>query len=436
MFYVLFLILNGLSIYMFKQVLLDFANVPRPILHLIGAVFFIQLIDASLFILFNFYLEKLGFIDSQMAELMAYKYAAIVLFAFPLGLYIKGKKLLYFFRVASISTPSLMLLMLTSLHYGYYDIAEVLMFVFGLSSIFIKVTALPFIILNTPKPKHSEALTLYFQIFSATAFFAGISNYVLNSISASFFTEETVLWIFACLGYCSVYFTFKINLVENISNPIPLKAIFRSYDWRKIGYATFPTLLIAIGAGLTIPFINLFFLNVHGIDSKSFSLFGAMSFVLVVLVMFFVPKIRRKYGYNVVINGFQVLAVVALFVMASTEWYQHYKWASMIAIVAFLVRQPLMQVASPAISEMTLYYVGKKNQEMIAALNASIWSGSWFFSSLIFAFLRKQQIAYVNIFMLTVILYFVATIVYYRLIKAFKQNEAQAEPEILPHSSF
>ena len=123
MFYVLFLILNGLSIYMFKQVLLDFANVPRPILHLIGAVFFIQLIDASLFILFNFHLEKLGFIDSQMAELMAYKYAAIVLFAFPLGLYIKGKKLLYFFRVASISTPSLMLLMLTSLHYGFYDIA-------------------------------------------------------------------------------------------------------------------------------------------------------------------------------------------------------------------------------------------------------------------------------------------------------------------------
>jgi hypothetical protein len=189
-------------------------------------------------------------------------------------------------------------------------------------------------------------------------------------------------------------------------------------------------LLIAVGAGLTIPFINLFFMNVHGVDSKSFSLFGALSFVLVVIVMFFVPKIRRKYGYNVVINGFQVLAVMALFVMASTEWYSGYKWASTIAIIAFLVRQPLMQVASPAISEMTLYYVGKKNQEMIAALNASIWSGAWFFSSLIFAFLRKQQIAYVQIFMLTVILYFVATIVYYRLIKEFRRTEQSSGPPI------
>ena len=103
----------------------------------------------------------------------------------------------------------------------------------------------------------------------------------------------------------------------------------------------------------------------------------------------------------------------------------------MIAIIAFLVRQPLMQVASPAISEMTLYYVGKKNQEMIAALNASIWSGAWFFSSLIFAFLRKHQIAYVHIFMLTVVLYFIATILYYRLIKEFKRMERPTTPEII-----
>jgi hypothetical protein len=79
---------------------------------------------------------------------------------------------------------------------------------------------------------------------------------------------------------------------------------------------------------------------------------------------------------------------------------------------------------------MTLYFVGKKNQEMIAALNASIWSGAWFFSSLIFAFLRKQQIAYVQIFMLTVVLYFVATIVYYRLIKEFRRTEQSSGPPI------
>lgn len=412
---------------MFRQVLSDFAKVPNHILNLIGAVFFIQLIDASLFILLNFYLEKIGFTDSQIAQLLAYKYAAIVLFAFPLGLFIKGRRLGGFFKIASMLSPSLMLLILACLHLQKYNAAHYLIFMFGVSTIFIKVTAMPFIILNTPKDKHSEALTLYFQVFSATAFVAGIGHYILNSISETIFTESTVLCLFSFFGYSSVYFTFRIKVEENVSAPIPLNQIYKTYDWAKIAYAVFPTLLIAVGAGLTIPFINLFFMNVHGIDSKSFSLLGAMSFVLVVIVMFFVPKIRRRFGYNFTINGFQLLAIVALFVMASTEWMTEYYWAGSLAVVAFLIRQPLMQVASPAISEMTLYYVGEKNQEMIGALNASIWSGSWFFSSLIFGYLRGHSVAYVNIFMMTVVLYLIATFVYYCLIKDYKKQSNESK---------
>ena len=123
-----------------------------------------------------------------------------------------------------------MLILLTTLHYGCYQIAQCMMFIFGLSSIFIKVTALPFIILNTPKSNHSEALTLYFQVFSATAFFAGISNFVLSSIAPTFFTEKVVLWIFASLGYCSAFFTFRIKIIENVSTPIPLNAVLKTYD--------------------------------------------------------------------------------------------------------------------------------------------------------------------------------------------------------------
>ena len=204
----------------------------------------------------------------------------------------------------------------------------------------------------------------------------------------------------------------------------------QAYEWKKIGIAVFPTILIATGAGLTIPFINLFFLGVHGIESKAFSLFGSLSFVLVTIVMVFVPAIRRQWGYNIVVNGFQILAVFALFIMASTEWYATWEWAATIAVVAFLIRQPLMQVASPAITEMTMYYVGERNQEMMGALNASIWSGAWFFSSVIFGVLRAWEIAYVNIFMMTVVLYGIATVVYYWLINDYERMKKEASKSL------
>jgi len=414
---------------MLRRILKDFARVPSHILYLIGAIFFIQLIDASLFILFNFYLKDLGYNDTQIAHLISYKYAAIVLFAFPLGLYIKGRSLVFFFRAASICSPTIILITLFALENGYTTLVFFLIFVFGTATIFISVTAMPFIMLNTPKERHSEAMTLYFQIFSATAFVSGMVNYLLNSLAPEFFTESAVLKLFGCLGFISVWFTFKINVKENISERVPIRSFAKAYDWKKIGIAIFPTLLIAIGAGLTIPFINLFFLNVHGINSRDFSLFGSLSFVLVTIMMLFIPVIRRRFGYSITINGFQSLAVMALFVMAATEWYAEWKWAASIAVVAFLIRQPLMQVSTPAIAEMTMYYVGKQNQEMMGALNASIWSGAWFFSSVIFGVLRAWNVAYVNIFMLTVLLYFISILVYYWLIKDYERMKSEKKKE-------
>ncbi len=410
---------------MLKKILNDFAKVPPHILYLIGAVFFIELIGASLFILFNFYLKDLGYNDTEIARLLSFKYAAIILFAFPLGLIIKGRRLLNFFRAASIVTPTLTLLILYALENGSLTLVCVLMFLFGTGTIFISVTAMPYIILNTPKERHSEGMTLYAQIFSSTAFVSGMVNYMLNSLAPTIFTESTVLKLFACLGFVSVWFISKIQVEENISERVPIRTFVTAYDWKKIGLAAFPTLLIAVGAGLTIPFINLFFLSIHGINSRDFSLFGSLSFVLVSIMMIFIPAIHRRFGYNMVINGFQLLAVLALFIMATTEWYADWQWAATLAVVAFLLRQPLMQVATPVIMEITMYYVGKRNQEMMAALNASIWSGSWFFSSIIFGVLRAWEVSYVNIFMMTVFLYLVAIVVYYWLIKDYERMKEE-----------
>jgi hypothetical protein len=175
--------------------------------------------------------------------------------------------------------------------------------------------------------------------------------------------------------------------------------------------------------------INLFFLNIHGVQSANFSLMGSMTYLMVAIVMLFIPFIRRRFGYQVAVTLFQTAAVVSLFIMSITEYFADWQYALGIAIFFYLIRQPLMNCASPMASEVVVYYVGKRNQEIIAALNASIWNGSWLLSTSIFAYLRRMEFRYVSIFLITVVLYVISIIWYWWLIRDYEQRKGDSSSD-------
>ncbi len=404
----------------FVEIISGFRKVEKHIVSLIIAVFFIQLVDAAFFMLFNYYLRDLGYSDSEIANITAFRYVAIMVLALPLGVYIKGRRLIPFFRISSIALPIVSFLVIFAVEYKFQPGIMVGMVLYGVLRLMLQVCAMPFIILNAKRETHSEAISLYFQTFSISVFASGLINYLLAGFAPEIFTEKLMLQIFALTALLGSIFVFRIKIEEPLSEQVKIKNIFKSYDWRLILNALIPTILIAVGAGFTIPFINLFFQSVHGVDSRDFSIIGSLSFVLVAAMLLFIPFVQRHYGYRTSIVTFQGLAILALFVMASTEWFRNYSFALPIAITAYLLRQPLMNVAGPSTSELSLNYVGERNQEILSALQAAVWSGSWFISSLLFGWMRNLDISYVNIFMITVILYIIATVWYIKLISAFE----------------
>ena len=82
-----------------------------------------------------------------------------------------------------------------------------------------------------------------------------------------------------------------------------------------------------------------------------------------------------------------------------------------------------MNAAGPLTSELSMYYVGEKNQELISALQSSIWSGTWVISSSIFAYLRAQGIDYLYILLLTAVIYLIGIFFYLPILclRAFKR---------------
>lgn len=378
--------------------------------------------NTSFFLLLNYYMVAEGYADFEVAKVLSYRFMAVALLAFPLGLFIKGRRLKPFFYVGAVMVPILSLLVIWAIQAHHTAILYPAAMLWGLGFTSIQVTALPFILLNTPPEQHSEAISLSFLAFSGMICLVGVSYAVLHRVFPFWINEQSMLTGLAFLSMIGIYFVSRIKVEEQRSNPIPLKMIRTGYDWGLIFRVSIPTLIIAIGAGFTIPVINLFFLNVHGVQSDTFSIMGATTFFLVVCVMIFMPAIRRRFGYQVAITLFQSIAILVLFLLALTEYIKDWSWAAYVAGFLYIIRQPLMNAAGPMTSEFTMYYVGSRNHEIISALNASIWSGSWFISTTLFSWMRQWDMRYVTIFLITVGFYMLGLVWYAWLINDFHRR--------------
>ncbi|GAB5551155.1 MAG: MFS transporter [Saprospiraceae bacterium] len=407
------------------KILKQYQAIERPVLYAIGVQLTVQVINTAFFLLLNYYMAEEGYPDYQIANVVSYRFLAVFCLAFPVGLFIKGRRLKPFFVTAAIASPVLAHLLLLAIDFHWDGLVNILAMLWGLAYMCIQVTILPFVLLNGQKATHSEAFSLSFLTMSGTTAFLGMANYLLYQVDPVIFSVKHVLQGVATLAFVGIYFVSKIQVKEQLSYKIPFREIRTQYDWKVILQAVTPTLIISIGAGFTIPVINLFFMNVHGVGPSTFSLLGSITYFLVVCVMIFMPTIKRKFGYRIAITLFQSLAVFALFMLAATEFYKTWGIAVYVAIFFYIIRQPLMNAAGPMTSELMMYYVGKRNQEIISALNASIWSGSWFISMNIFALMRKAQFNYSTIFMLTVALYIVGVAWYAILIKRYYQKNPQ-----------
>jgi len=118
--------------------------------------------------------------------------------------------------------------------------------------------------------------------------------------------------------------------------------------------------------------------------------------------------------------------------MAVMELYVDYSFALVIAVIAFIFRQPLMHMAHPASNELMMSYVGKKNQELISALSSSLWSASWFISAKLFEWLRLLDYRYYEIFLITAVLYVIGVILFALLIREYEGNKKIKSVETLP----
>ena len=415
---------------------------------MISAAFLIHMINAGFILILNIYLRKKGYADENIAQFNSFRFLGVLFFAFPLGIFIKGKALKPFFLASSLLVPLFSLFLLLSIQGGNETRITLGFILWGVSFMILNVCGLPYIMRSAPEEVVSEAISLNFSTWSLATIVSGalinilsrVNEIVIGSVIIPLdeFHIMLVIISISSLSFILVLF-IKEAKPRSISSSFfnNLRALRSEYDWKIIGRVLAPNMLIALGAGLTIPFVNLFFNTVFKVDSDTFSLIGAGTASIVFMTTLIIPIIRRKFGFRVAILIPQWLAIFFLVILATTQLAQAYSWAFYVAIAAFMLRQPFMNMAGPMTSELGMKYVGPRNQELISAISSSIWSASWFISAKIFQVLRQMDLEYYQIFLITAVLYAVGVSFYHLLINDFlrRQPEKNQGP-VLPNVQF
>lgn len=401
----------------------DYGKIEKAVLNVIIAEFFIQLINVAFLSIQLIYMQKNGYSDYESAGYISFRFLGVLLLAVPMGMYLKGRNIKPLFIVSCIVVPTASVLIILGTMYHWNQWLYFYQLLWGMGFTFIQIPVMPYILRNSIASNQTGAISLSYSTYSFGGIASGIIIWVLYYINPVIFNERNILLFLAFSGFISLYFLNKIKITEYLPAFEGKRTDIRKLDWYIIIKALIPTLIIAVGAGLTIPFISIFFFNVHHLGTEQFSLLNSLASILVAIAAMLVPYVKKSIGYKLAIPATQSFAVLALILLATTQFYAQLTIAVYLAMFCFLLRQPLMNMAGPMTSELVMNYVGKKNQEMVSALTAAIWSGSWFISSIIFKILRQSGIAYVYIFLITAALYALGVVWYYALIVDYSRRE-------------
>lgn len=285
-----------------RSIFKNYSKLPEPIILLITGSLLLYIVNSAFLLILNIYMSKIGYADDQIARYTAFRYLGVLVLTVPFGLYIKGRPLKPYFILASVLFPASSIITIISLNNGNESLAITGFLIWGIGLMFIQVPAIPFIMRTAKDEILSESVTLSWTSWSLAMIIASLLITFLSSLgsfnlgSFSFpWDEYHILLAISLVSSTPVFIFIRMSEAKPISQQLSISqrvnTMFKGYDWSRLTVVLVPNLLIAIGAGLTIPFINLFFHSVFGLNSQQFSMIGGVTSGIVVFANLLVPVI-------------------------------------------------------------------------------------------------------------------------------------------------
>ncbi|MEK7824571.1 MAG: MFS transporter [Candidatus Eisenbacteria bacterium] len=163
--------------------------------------------------------------------------------------------------------------------------------------------------------------------------------------------------------------------------------------------------LIGAGAGLVIPFMNLYFARRFGCSSSQIGVFFSLAAVSTALASLLGPALARRFGMLRTAVAAQLLSLPFLVTLGAEQRLG-------IAVAAFWMRATLMQASTPLVQAFVMEALPTSLRARSTSLITLVWNCGWAVSATLSGVII-QRFGYDVPFYITAVLYALAATIFY-----------------------
>lgn len=285
----------------------------------------------------------------------------------------------------------------------------------GLGQSLIGVTGSPFLMENSREEERSYLFSFSFGL-QTLAGFAGnwLGGHMpawagsLMGVSAT----STVAYANAlkAVALINALAIFPLALLRRNRQAETTRSLFAPFQYarekpRMLITLIGPMWITAIGAGLLMPFVNVFYRTTYNQSDATIGTLFAIGSLAMGLGLLAAPPLADRMGKIHMVVLTQALSIPFLFLMGFAPWF----WLS---AIAYLVRLALMNMSNPIYQAFVMEHVEPEARATVSSLVSMSWNFGWAFSPQVSGWIQENY-GFAPLFWGTGTTYVMAIVLYY-----------------------
>jgi predicted MFS family arabinose efflux permease len=350
----------------------------------------------------NLYFRSVGLGETSIGQILSANSVGIVLISLPAAMWIDRFRAETIFVIGAVGFGASFLGVLFFPNLLFLVAAALLS---GMSFTIHSVAAAPFFMRNAAEEHRTElfgissALETFATVVSAASV-GGVARLLSGYFGSELFGLRASLFLAAIISLTAIIPFARIS-----SKPFAEKQRrWRDYVYsRNMGLIlklSLPAFLVGCGAGLTIPFLNLYFRDRFHQDPAQIGFYFSVAQAITMIGFIAGPILARRFTHVRAIVVTEVLSIPFFFLLAVAGEL----W---IAVIAFWMRGALMNMNQPVSNAFAMEIVPEDQQVVTNSVRTFSWNFAWMMTTLLGGWLIEGSGYVINMY-LTMGLYLAA----------------------------
>ncbi len=327
-------------------------------------------------VLFNLYLRDLGFNEAFVGQAVSLQALASVIILIPAGI-MSDRLGRLIIMVAGCIIKSAALLLVAFTQAGSFLL--ILSFSMGLGQALLMVNSAPFLAENTGVRERMHLFSINWSMMMFSTMLGNVLGGWLADSMESYlllgpvFSKQITIFIASILGFVAVIPLFRAQ-EKRKADKSSWRSFFRnlrgSGEMGIILRFVAASLLLGLGAGLIVPYFNLYFASVFDLRTGSIGVIMAAGQAVMALAMLIGAPVAQRLGRVRTICLLQISSVIFLLILGQT-------YILYLAIISFMFRAALVNAANPINMNLMMENVSDGLKGTASSLHQMVFQLGW-----------------------------------------------------------